>query len=162
MAEVKAKGLVEATEYLKALEQRLGDMEAALEVVASDLELMVSDAFENEASPTGKAWTPLSPVTVKLRPKRKGGQILSDRGLLQRSVKSRVTDFSALIGTNNKYAKAQQFGNPDNKIFGKYDAPIPARPFLPVDKNGKTTISKEKLAYFRSVILKYITKGRNK
>lgn len=61
-----------------------------------------------------------------------GAKILYDRGHLFGGISSTASDRTLRFGSDVVYARAQQLGNPDNKMFGKKLAPIPARPFFPV------------------------------
>lgn len=122
---------------------KAANLSPIMEEVAEELRLMVDDAFEEEASPNGKAWKPLSDATLNIRRTRKTGKttsnkILKDSGTLRRSVVANAGKRSASVGVGgpaSKYAHIQQMGNPNNRLNGKR-APIPAREFLPMDKSG--------------------------
>lgn len=66
-----------------------------------------------------------------------GIAMLRDRGRLFGSLSSKASPRSLKFGADVVYARAQHEGNPDNKMFGKRPAPIPARRFLPVIGGGK-------------------------
>lgn len=61
---------------------------------------------------------------------------LIDTGRLRQSITGSAESDLFRFGTNVVYAAAQHFGNPSNKVFGKAPGPIPARPYLPVERVG--------------------------
>lgn len=121
---------------LKRVSTRLHDTSELGHAIANSFLTVVEDNFDNEGRP---AWAGLSAVTTK---KRKGGKKLYQSGQLRNSITTQVTKDSMTIGTNDPKAATHQFGA--NK--GQYgrnakNVPlpwgnIPARPFLPMDKNG--------------------------
>lgn len=87
------------------------------------------------------AWAGLSPVTLARRA-HGGGAILQDSGELKGSINASHTVDTATVGSNLKYAPTHQFGAKQGE-FGRSDrntplpwGDIPARPFIPMDKNG--------------------------
>ena len=87
------------------------------------------------------AWAGLSPLTIARR-RGGAGAILQDTGELKRSIKATHSNDTATIGSNLKYAPTHQFGAKQGE-FGRSDrntplpwGNIPARPFIPMDKNG--------------------------
>ena len=87
------------------------------------------------------AWAGLSPVTLANR-RHGGGAILQDTGELRRSITASHTEDTASVGTNLEKAPTLQFGASQGE-FGRSDrntplpwGDIPARPFIPMDKNG--------------------------
>lgn len=74
-----------------------------------------------------------------------GFKILVSSRDLANSVTSRVEGRRVRVsagGPAARYARAQQFGNPANRIFGKWPAPIPARPYMPI-RNGRVDLPAE-------------------
>lgn len=121
---------------LRRLAMRAEDLSPAMGAIGLELSQKAGATFGDQADPYGNAWTPLSPVTIALRQrKRKAGgeKILRDTGALANSITHEAGRRDVEVGTNLAYAAAQQFGNPANKIYGKASAPIPARQFLPTD-----------------------------
>jgi len=97
-------------------------------------------------SRAGQQWQTLQPSTLRINPRRRGGRILQDTGMLRNSIGVRgavVKTKSAKIkyGTFLKYAAIHQFGGVVN-VFGRVRKPMPARPFVFLtDKNVKKIIS---------------------
>ena len=105
------------------------------------------------------AWAGLSPVTLAMRA-HGGGAILQDSGELKGSIKASHTVDTATVGTNLKYAPTHQFGAKQGE-FGRSDrntplpwGDIPARPFIPMDKNGD--ISYDGFLAVREVVNGYL------
>ena len=105
------------------------------------------------------AWAGLSPVTLARRA-HGGGAILQDSGLLKKSINASHTDDTATVGTNLVYAPTHQFGAKQGE-FGRSDrntplpwGNIPARPFIPMDKNGD--ISYDGFLAVREVVNGYL------
>lgn len=62
------------------------------------------DRFEKEKDPDGQPWK------KSIRVKEKGGQTLSDKGLLKNSLKYKSTGEGVALGTNKIYAAIHQHG----------------------------------------------------
>ncbi len=127
-------------ETLGRLLDRVRDASPAMEDIARALRNYTEDAFENERSPFGPAWDDLSDVTKAIRAKdgHWPGPILKVTGAsgLVGSISSAAGADWASIGAGKVYAATHQFGRPDNRFYGGPLAPIPARPFLPIDAAG--------------------------
>ena len=105
------------------------------------------------------AWAGLSPLTIARR-RGGAGAILQDTGELKRSIKATHSNDTATIGSNLKYAPTHQFGAKQGE-FGRSDrntplpwGDIPARPFIPMDKNGD--ISYDGFLAVREVVNRYL------
>lgn len=105
------------------------------------------------------AWAGLSPLTIARR-RGGAGAILQDTGELKRSITATHTEDTASVGTNLKYAPTHQFGARQGE-FGRSDrntplpwGDIPARPFIPMDKNGD--ISYDGFLAVREVVNGYL------
>lgn len=156
-------GVEDAIAELDDVATRMRDLSPVLEVAASDTRTLIDDSFQNSRSPDDSAWATHSDVTLMLRARRAAGpnrtrsgrvrawtrqrseraaravfnaKPLIDRGRLRASIRSTSTRSSLKFGTNVIYAGPQQFGNPNNRLFNKRRAPIPARPFLPIEGEG--------------------------
>ena len=105
------------------------------------------------------AWAGLSPLTIARR-RGGAGAILQDTGELKRSIKATHSNDTATVGSNLKYAPTHQFGARQGE-FGRSDrntplpwGDIPARPFIPMDKNGD--ISHDGFLVVREVVNRYL------
>ncbi|MHA3079543.1 phage virion morphogenesis protein [Acinetobacter sp. ANC 5502] len=105
--------------------------------IANSLLTVVEDNFDSEGRP---AWAGLRPVTLARRINM--GKVLEQSGQLRRSISTHVAKDSVEIGTNDPKAPTHQFGARQGQ-YGKSSrntslpwGTIPARPFLPMDKNG--------------------------
>jgi phage gpG-like protein len=110
-------------------------MQPVLRRVAEVGAQLTRERFRSETDPFGAAWLPLSPVTLGLRARRGSASVgkLFDSGQLFGSIRSEADEDEArvIVGGPGMYARVQQQGNPDNRMFGGALAPIPARPFIP-------------------------------
>ncbi|WP_297813137.1 phage virion morphogenesis protein [uncultured Helicobacter sp.] len=111
----------------KALENKM----PLLRRVANTLQNTTEESFDKQASPFGEKWKPNAPKTLQ---KKRGNKILIQSGLLSQSFTQKVTGSSAQVGTNKSYAAIHQFGGKAGR--GKR-VTIPARPFMPINKNGE-------------------------
>ena len=135
---VTAKGGSDADAWSAALNDTSPALAAVGEVLREDIE----QRFQTQTDPWGAPWGPHSPVTVKLRARRgRSGKILQITRVLANSVWTRIESGKrVVVGMAAPYAKVHQFGNPNNRLFGKGPrAPIPARPMLPL-RNGKVDL----------------------
>jgi phage virion morphogenesis protein len=122
---------------LNQLQSAGGDLTPAMRKIAGALALITDDNFEAEGQPR---WKPLADVTLANRTKAAKGKseggfrILQDSGQLASSVTTDYGGNHAVIGSNLAYARIQQFGG----MAGRgQKVEIPARPYLPVDEDGK-------------------------
>jgi len=86
-------------------------------------------------------WKPLSPATIKIHPRRKGGKPLNDTGKLRMSVTSQaivhVEKMKLTYGTNLVYAPLHNFGGK-----GGWGRTIPQREFLYFDDKDAKAIKR--------------------
>lgn len=99
---------------------------------------LVRDCFVTETDPWGVPWAPHSPVTLAGRQRRgnTSTQKLIDSGVMYGSLTTYVSGVELVLEVDTVYAPVQQFGNDANRMYGGPEAPIPARPFLPVRSEG--------------------------
>ena len=98
--------------------------------------------FQNEQSPEGVKWKPLSAARIRQRNKRhKGGRmkILTDTGELRRSVAYKAFKSRVIFGSALKYAATHQFGRGN----------IPSRPYLGVTEEDKSKVLSMMKAYLK-------------
>lgn len=128
---------------LTALAGRLDHLRPALEDIGRALQNHTEDAFAAEASPFGGSWPDLSPVTKARRAKLgkwPGPMLQMSAGRLAASIFYDATDERVVLGAPKVYAATHQFGRPDNRMYNTprgNPAPIPPRPFLPVNAAGE-------------------------
>lgn len=121
---------------LQTVSNRLARPERLTHAIATSFLTVVEDNFDNEGRP---AWAGLSAVTLA---KRKGGKKLYQTGQLRNSISTTANKDSVVIGTNDPKAATHQFGAKQGQ-YGRNQknvplpwGNIPARPFLPIDKDG--------------------------
>ena len=125
---ITVTGVKELEKKLKTLSQL--DEKALLEGVANPIENSIRDSFENEKDPWGKSWVKKDSPTYNR---------LYKTGNMQGSLHSKVNKKSVIVGFNAlskkgfNYPAVHQFGTKKSKSEGRG---IPARAFMPVDKNG--------------------------
>ena len=167
---LKVDGIDGVSTELAGIVERLLDLSPALEVVGAATVTVTDDAFENQRSPSGAEWDDLSPTTVAMRVRKRGPAALPARRLidtsrLRQSITTRASASSFTFGSNVVYAAAQHFGNPNNRMFGGKRAPIPPRPFFPVEMTGdgldvmQGGDAGEHWQYVNDVVTRYITSG---
>ncbi|WP_169753472.1 phage virion morphogenesis protein [Campylobacter mucosalis] len=139
MIEVKGlKKLQAKLRNLQNIEHRTAPLMTQLgEILKNSIE----DSFENETSPFGKRWKPLSKSTLKNKLKKgESERILRREGNLADRWLLKTTNTKASVSNNASYkgfayGLIHQFGS--NKAGRSRNIKIRARPFLPVDKSGK-------------------------
>lgn len=123
------------------------------ERIGAILEQSTTERFEEEKSPKGEPWEPITDTTIIARARRKtrkkdgtssfltkkgklsaraqriisNAAILKDSGRLMRSISSKARPEGVAVGTNLIYGAIQQLGGKAGR--GK-KVKIPARPFL--------------------------------
>lgn len=138
--------------------------ERAMRSMSLDLRSLVHGTFRSETDPWGTAWPPHSPTTLAER-KRKG--ILGRKLLVERagpqslfgSIAAENTASTATVtagGNENNFPEVHQFGNPDNLAWGQALAPIPARPFMPIDESGNVDFPRDWLIEMLAPLEKYL------
>jgi len=133
-------GFGAAADRARAIADRMRDMTPVLRAIGARMRSSTLQRFNDARDPDGAAWAAMSDATKSLRRKgRRAGepQRLLDTGRLRRSITFGASSNAIAFGSNLIYAAAQQFGNPDNKMFGGKSAPIPARRYLPLSADGR-------------------------
>jgi phage gpG-like protein len=165
---LEATGIEETQRALEEMRARLANLTPVMQVAVADTVALIDDSFDAQASPGGAPWAPLKQTTIARR--RKGGgnaspKALIDTGRLRQSITGQAGPTGFRFGTNVVYAGAQQLGNPSNRFFGRARAPIPARPFLPVERGGSrfqlmtTGSAGTHWSQIRAMVAKYIRTG---
>lgn len=123
-------GIDKAKEVLEGLQNKAISTEPLMAELANHLYNITSDSFENEKSPDGISWNPIKPRKADQTPDK----ILRDEGTMQDTLSAFSSKDEAGIGLN---AVANGFPYGLVHQFGSEDGSIVARPFLPIDENGK-------------------------
>ncbi len=121
---------------LRHIEWAVGDLAPLMRGIAVELHSQTEENFTSQGRPR---WEGLSDATTERRSKNGNwpGQMLqvSAAGLAA-SITTRATDSTALVGSNKPYAAMMQFGG-DQSDFPHLWGDIPARPYLPMDADGR-------------------------
>jgi phage gpG-like protein len=119
-------GLIEVIEHL-------GDRvhTVALPIIGETVVSAVDELIQSEGdTSTEGPWNPFSPITFKIHPRRRGGKLLQDTGLLA-SIQTKIGPDWVELTSPAPYAAAQANGVDPNPIPGL--GPIPARDFFAID-----------------------------
>lgn len=136
---IEVKGLEELQTKLKSLQNIDKKTKPLMQTLGNILQNEIEASFENESSPFGQKWQALKPSTIKQKQRRgKSLNILRSDGNLADRWIVKADDKKATVSNNtNKngfaYGLVHQFGS--NKAGRSHNIKIPARAFLPVDKN---------------------------
>ena len=98
------------------------------------------ERWDKQVSPDGQAWLPLSDAYRNTKPKNKDKILILDGYL--KNLYYQVNGNGLELGTDEKYAATQQFGDPSRNI--------PARPFLGISQDDKEEIIDILRRYFTS------------
>ena len=125
--------------FLQDLSKKASNLTPILYHTQDAMYQLSMDSFEKEKDVFGNPWKPtkLTESSAKSLKNQKFGKkkILQDTGVLKESVIARNNGANKVsIGSNLRYAPIHQFGGKAGK-GGK--SIIPARPYLPVSKEGK-------------------------
>ena len=142
---------------LRDIGNAVQNMSPVMRAIGLELIAETEDNFSNQGRPH---WMGLAPSTIKQRAKHGTwpGMILQrSAGGLAASIMSFHDSNSVSVGVGGhiKYGAIHQFGG---KAGRGHQSTIPARPFLPIDKQGNLTDSAEEAVmsivshYLRSVI----------
>ncbi|KZY52001.1 virion morphogenesis protein, partial [Pseudoalteromonas shioyasakiensis] len=125
--QISSEGAQAVSDVLTQLVNNLDDLAPALGNVGEHLMLTHRDHFDQQRSPDGDPWQPLSPEYAKRKKKNKD-KILRLNDILRDTFAYNVGDESLEFGTNMEYAAIHQFGGESSMVPRL--AAIPARPFL--------------------------------
>ena len=149
----------DASELERVLHNAANHMTHTAPLMEDISRALLSETMMNFQLGGRPAWAGLSPLTIARR-RGGAGAILQDTGELKRSIKATHSNDTATVGSNLKYAPTHQFGARQGE-FGRSDrntplpwGNIPARPFIPMDKNGD--ISYDGFLAVREVVNSYL------
>lgn len=113
------------------------NMSPVMSFIAMELERQTEHNFAAEGRPK---WLGLKPSTIAMRTRRgtwPGKMLQVSSGGLAASITSSHDSMSATVGSNKVYAAIQQLGGKTSPRSMIPNKTIAARPFLPVDAQGK-------------------------
>ena len=160
---IEVKGLEELQTKLKSLQNIDKKTKPLMQTLDNILQNEIEASFENESSPFGQKWQALKPSTIRQKQKLgKSSNILRWDGNLADKWIVKANDKKATVSNNtNKngfaYGLVHQFGS--NKAGRSHNIKIPARAFLPVDKNRN--LPKDLEDVVKKVMIKFIKKYFN-
>ena len=117
---------------LEAWGAALANPKPALDRIGALLRANLEERFRTNTDPWGGAWAPVSERTIAMR----GGVREADDNLIER-ISVRIEGLKVRFGLRSAIARSRQFGVPNNRMFGRSPAPVPARPFLPIRPSRK-------------------------
>lgn len=150
----------QAREALAGLIDAVREPKKAFDAIGTLLASRIRSNIAEGHDYTGAPFVPLSPVTLALR--RKGGEgakPLHDTGRLMNSITHQADSDGVDVFTDVEYAAAQQFGNPNNRMFGKAPAPIPARRFFMIDEAGQADIQQAEIDEITDIMGRYLAEA---
>lgn len=162
---------------LKALADRIGNIDGALQTIGGDIIERTKRRFETSTAPDGTPWKPNSAATLGILTRRLSGQKskVNKAGGLNKAGQASLANKRPLIGESQdlrrqfvaiaasgtltiastpKYAAIQQWGG---KAGRGHKVTIPARPFLPIRPDG--TLYPNEQAQILATLNQYITAG---
>jgi phage virion morphogenesis protein len=116
---------------LEDIASNITDTKPLMQELANHLYNISRDSFDDEKSPDGRKWSPLSESTKKYKSTSK---MLYKDGDLQDKFIYHSTRTEAVVGTN---ANNKGYNYPAVHQFGTKDKKTPDRAFMPIDLNGK-------------------------
>ena len=155
---IEVKGLEELQTKLKSLQNIDKKTKPLMQTLGNILQNEIEASFENESSPFGQKWQALKPSTIRQKQRRgKSLNILRSDGNLADRWIVKADDKKATVSNNtNKngfaYGLVHQFGS--NKAERSHNIKIPARAFLPIDKNRN--LPKDLEDVVKKVVIKFI------
>ncbi|MFD2645126.1 phage virion morphogenesis protein [Pseudomonas japonica] len=123
---------------LSRVEWAVGELAPLMRGIAAEFASITEENLEDEGQ-SGNAWPTLSDVTTANREAAGTwpGQMLQiSAGGLAASITTHADSSSALVGSNKVYAAMMHFGG-EKQEFPNLWGDIPARPYLPMDEDGK-------------------------
>lgn len=136
---LKLQNLEKVQKALDNMQHKIEDMTPLMEELGNHLFNITQDSFDNQSSPAGEPWKPLSSTTLKYK-KQNANKILYKDGDLQDRFIYKINKNSVVLGTNTKskggylYGRVHQFGAKNAGRNKKVE--IPARPFMPISIDG--------------------------
>lgn len=123
---------------MREFARRGGDASPALAAIGEDMLRSTRQRFDDQVSPEGEPWEPLSERYRKRKPKRKD-QILVLNTYLRDTIRYQADSDMLEIGTDRIYGASHQFGDEDRGI--------PERPFLGFSESDLDSATETLMAY---------------
>lgn len=134
---IQAIGIDPLISFLESMSRRGGNPRALLEEIGNHLTNIADESFERRQSPSGQAWNPLSPRTMRF--KKDPNAILYESGRMRDSLYHDASISSVTVGTN-AFSNYGRFPYPAVHQYGSESRGIPARPFFPIDQDGRLSL----------------------
>jgi len=148
-----------ALDYLEVLRVHMGDITTPLSEIGEALLISTEQRFDDQKSPEGVPWAPLSPgwLAVKEAKGRNPDKILTFYGDLRGSIQYQIEGDDLVIGTPKVYGPIHQFGGmagrgtvTSSRSGGSTGgALIEARPYLGLSDADEAEILDILMEYFR-------------
>jgi phage virion morphogenesis protein len=125
---IKIQGINDARNKIAKLATVAGDLAPIMQEISLYLDAVNKKRYQDQVSPEGTAWRPLSPVTIARRKNKAGdpGRILIDTGRLFGSIKPSHNNRQAKVSSGPLvYAGVHQIGT----------AKTPARPYIGINND---------------------------
>lgn len=136
---IKLTGTEELDRALEKLSQRANNMQPVMSEMGNYLQNSMEESFESGRAPYGEVWSPLADSTLIQKNKdgsmQSMGKLLYAEGTLFESIAFEASSRELVIGVNAYSDKGYPY--PVVHQFGSEDGKIPARPFMPIDGDGK-------------------------
>ncbi len=169
---IEFTGISDVVSLLRGIQKKTENMRPIMYEIGEIISLSASEAIANQTSPFGNKWTPLKASTTRAYALKNstGGKNLQrynklvtnkkplvDTGALS-NIFVKADNTSVTVGTSATsrgypYPAVHQFGS--NKESGRGSG-IPARPFLPINKEGQMpeVVQKQIVKYLYEELLK--------
>ena len=161
---------IKGSKALEARLKRIADFKSRAKPflldIANEVKNEISLSFEEQSSPFGQDWQELKESTKKSRLRGRKGKrapilrILDDTGDLRSkwSIKTKGNNEILVVGSAKShgfpYGLTHNYGA--DRAGRKKNTTIPARPFVPIDKNKISTPLKKAIANAKKKLLKLV------
>lgn len=136
---IELNGDKELDRLLEQIARRAKDMQPVMSEAGNYLKNIMEESFDSGRAPDGEVWSPLADSTLNQKHKdgsmHSMGKLLYAEGTLFDSIDYDATSNDLIIGVNAYSDKGYPY--PVVHQFGSEDGKIPARPFMPIDGDGK-------------------------
>lgn len=153
---------------MERLMQRISDMSPVMHDIGETIVERTKQRFAGSKAPDGTPWAPNAPATIEAYLRKFGGTRRKDGSLSKRgqrmaadkkpligetkSLSSTIyytaSTRSVTIGSPMRYAAIHQFGGQAGR---GHKAPIPQRPFLPINQSGQWIGNEDRQAVLQLV-----------